>query len=755
MTSTSDASFADTLLTELKAWESCKEQLLSTHSVPAHNPLFATIEPSLLPYLPQEIQNIYHHQALTVEKALRGEHLTLATATASGKTLALALPSRLRRVQQQNSTLLCIAPTRALVEQWAIQLRRWDASVRVETYTGDTPKEKRTKMKDVVQCLVITPDMLHMGLLPYHYTWKRFLSQLRDVIIDESHIYCGVFGSHMTHILRRLERVVRFYRKDGPVFLLASATIGNPAEHATQLVGSPVGAITENGAPSGGRRIALWQPPDDRGHGDEAAGLMAFFLLRGVRTILFGQARQSVERMLRVVRSHLPASYHHLVEAYRAGYMVEERHVMQQKLAAGALLGVVSTNALELGIDIGHLDVSILDGFPGSIASFWQQAGRAGRRERSALTIFVLREDALDQYFALHPEKLIDRPAERALVNESNPYILPRHLLCAAYEFSLAPGELSLFGQEAQTSMDHLVEEGSIVKRSGRYYLADRTNSPAYTVPLRQAGQRFALISQGHKLEETDLSHAVTECFPGAVYFSQGHSYVVQRLDLEDRSIYLNPEETHYYTEPFVDTDVTILLTRTRTMRLQAQLHVGDVVIMRQVTGYMKRHQQYRSALEKIELSEPLEVPLETKAFWITIDESVIEKLVEHHVDPAGSLHAAEHAMIALLPLFVLGDRRDVGGVSVVPFHEQTGKATIFIYDGHEGGIGYAEEAYRQFEALAKATLEALLVCKCLGGCHACVMSPKCGNQNRPLDKAGAILLLQMLLRDAKGSEAI
>jgi DEAD/DEAH box helicase domain-containing protein len=744
-----ETSFADRLLGELRALESSAQSITSVHAVLPKQAMLSHLDPGVQRLLPAGVQHLYQHQAIVLERALGGNHVSLATPTASGKTLALALPARLRRQLRPGATVLCIAPTRALVEQWLQQLRAWDPAVSVASYTGDTPKRERREIRDTAQCLVSTPDMVHMGLIPFHEAWHRFLSRLEDVYIDEGHEYSGVFGSHMALILRRLRRVILAHRASEPTFLIASATIGNPAEHATQLLGAPVSAITENGAPSGGRKIVIWQPPDERGHSEEAAHLMAFFLQQGVRTILFGQARQSVERMVRQVREQLPASLQQSVMAYRAGYMHAERTEIQQRLAAGTLLGVVSTNALELGIDIGHLDVSILDGYPGSVASFWQQAGRAGRRERSALTLLVLRQDALDQYFALHPEKLLERPAEAALVNISNPYILPRHLLCAIYEEPLPRDQLSLFGPQAEEAALALVESREVWEREGRFVPArSGGKNPAYAIALRQIGERFDLLVGEKRIEETDIHHAITECFPAAVYFSQGRSLVVERLDLERGKIHLIPSETGYYTEPLVATDVEILCTQLQTRRARAHLYVGDAMVTRTVTSYVKRHSVYRSVLDRFDLDRALSTQLETKALWILVDDAVIEELIVGGFDPAGSLHAAEHSLIALLPLHVLGDRRDVGGVSVVPSHPQTGRATIFLYDGYPGGIGYSEEAYRQFPALAQATLETLQACSCEGGCLSCCFSPKCGNQNRPMDKRGAIVLLRAFLQE-------
>ena len=703
-----ESSFADTLFAELSTWEQSRASITSSHILLPRSAVFARVSEDVQRTLPGGIGQLYSHQALVLEHALQGEHMTLATPTASGKTLALALSGHMRRTARPEATTMCIAPTRALVEQWTELMQVWQPQMHVASYTGDTPRHERRAIRKQVQFLVTTPDMLHVGILPYHDNWHGFLSRLEDVYVDEGHEYSGVFGSHMALILRRLRRVVLTHRRTEPTFLIASATIGNPAEHAELLLGHPVTAITETGAPSGGRRIVIWQPPDERGHSEECARLMAFFVARGVRTIVFGQARQSVERMVRMVRERLPESLQYKVVAYRAGYLHAERLAMQRRLMTGEPLGVVATNALELGVDIGHLDVSILDGYPGSVASFWQQAGRAGRRERSALSILVLRQDALDQYFALHPEKLLEKPAERALVNSGNPYILPSHLLCAAFEEPLAREEVEFFSPNAPGAIAELVEQQVVFERGGKYHVSDRRNSPAYRVALRQIGERLDLFVGEKKLEETDLYHAVTECFEGAVYYSQGHSYVVARLDLVGRRIHLLPRETGYYTEPLVLTDVEILCTRQQSRRDHASLYIGDVLVTRTVTGYVQRHNVYHGALDRFELEQPMETLLETRALWILVDDAVVEALVARGFDPAGSLHATEHSLIALLPLHVLGDRRDVGGVSVVPVHPQTGKATIFIYDGYPGGMGYGEGAYQQFAALAQATLETL-----------------------------------------------
>ncbi|GHO49302.1 DEAD/DEAH box helicase [Ktedonospora formicarum] len=747
---TSNERYAHQLLARLTEWSTYTERIKAQHQIAPSAARYTLVNDEIRPLLPPDIENLYTHQYEALRAALGHEHVTIATATASGKTYAMALPSRVRRHRQPGATLLCVAPTRALIQQWQERLSSWDPALRVEVYTGDTPQAERAAIRQRAQAVITTPDMLHMGLLPYHRSWAGFLSRLQDVIVDESHMYRGVFGSHVALILRRLKRVLALHNAQ-PSFIFGSATIGNPEDHAVQLIGDDVSAITANGAPAGGRLTLLWQPPDDSGYVEEAAGLLAFFITQGVRSILFGQARQTVERMVRLTRSMLPSYLQMKVLAYRAGYTVEQRREIEDQLARGEILGIISTSALEVGIDVGDLDVSIVAGFPGSISSFWQQAGRAGRRNRSALSIFVLREDALDQYFAAHPSMLLDQPAERALVNINNPYIFPRHLLCAAYEQPLSLADQHLFGPATAQTLARLVEERELVQHGNRYYLRNTRQSVAFQVSLRQVGERLSIMSattgsRERRIEETDIHHAISECHPGAIYYSQGVSYEVQQLDLAQKRIDVRPHETAFYTEPIIQTDVQIQEVEQHQHLPRLHLYSGRVLVTREVQGFLRRHNRYRTILEQCELEEPLSAPLETRALWMLIDNALIEELISARRDPAGALHAVEHGMIALLPLFVLGDRRDVGGVSVVPYHPQTRAATIFIYDGYPGGIGYSEEAFRQWSALAQATLETLRTCSCAEGCYACIMSPKCGNQNRPLDKAGAIYLLNALL---------
>lgn len=726
----------------LRSWSECHEQLIYEHRIEP-----APARTLSVPFqLPSTYSALYSHQAEAALAALNGQHVALATPTASGKTLATALAYLETRRVEPDATLLCLAPTRALVEQWRQTLAFWNQDVAVEWFTGDTPIPDRAALRTRVQILVTTPDMLHRSILPYHPRWRRFLQRLRGVIVDESHTYRGVFGSHVALILRRLQRVASLYNDRPFPFLLATATIGNAPEHAATLIGQDVTTLTQSGAPRGERTIVLWQPPEGRSHSDEAARLMGFFVSQGVRTLLFGQQRQSVERMALQVQDCLPVLLRNTVAAYRAGFLDSKRKEIQRQLSSGKLVGVVSTNALELGIDIGELDVVILDGFPGSVASFWQQAGRAGRGTQPSLVILVLRQNALDQYFATHPSHLFEASSEQAVIDLGNPYILPDHLRCAAHERRLTVRELSLFGDQAQADANLLVSKGYFSK-VGPVYVSQEAENPAYTIPLRDRSQQLRMYTETReRLEEIGSDQAVAECYPGAIYLSQGTSYEVTKLDLTEMRVDLKRFEGNYYSKPIGFKELTLLDDCPLQKEVpHATLFTGRVHIIDHITGYGHFHKRFHTKLEERKLTAPLTTELETQAFWLTIDRWLEKRLTESGVHPLASLHAAEHAMIALLPLYVLCDPRDMGGISF-NMHPQAERPLLCIYDSYQGGVGYARQAYHQFFHLAAATLDHLKRCQCLSGCPACVQSPRCGSGNDELDKRGAVMLLQALL---------
>ena len=735
--------FAKALLQQLQAHKGARQHILYVHSSPATRATFSSLS------LPGQdmFEHLYSHQGEVLEHAQQQKHVVVATATASGKTFATVLPYLVTLQQDPQACLLCIAPTRALVEQWCDRLAQWCSGLSVAAFTGDTPEQKKETIRRNAHVIVTTPDKFHVSMLPYHHGWRSFYQRLSYIILDESHTYRGVFGSHMAHILLRFKRVAAHYRSS-PTLLFASATIGNPQEHTESLFGQTIEPITQSGAPTGGRLFVLWQPTNTFFHSEDATKLMAFFVKRGIRTLLFGQQRQSVERMAKRVCDWLPKQLHSQVAAYRSGYHPQQRKRIHHALMRGELTGVVSTNALELGIDIGDLDVVIMDGFPGSVASLWQQAGRAGRGKKAALVILVLRENALDQYFSTQPQRLFQARAENALINTKNPYILRIHLHCAAKEFPLSQQDIEAFGSDAVKYAEDLVRDGLFVKEGNTYRLKDQRSSPAYGESIRNIGRPLTIVDEcNNEVEEAlDLPHAVTECHPGAIYLSRGEMYHVKALDLRAGQIHVQRCEVNYYTEPLVNVEIALTRTYPETKAFpHVVVHVGEVEVQRTVYGYLRKHMQSHTTLGIEELEEPLPLSLPTQACWVTVDESLMNELVGKQYDPLGCLHAVEHAMIAFLPLFILGDARDMGGLSEKT-HFQTKQATFFLYDGYPGGIGHAQEAFYLFRELAQATLEGLLHCPCEAGCYACVQTPQCGSKNQHLDKAGAIYFLQTLL---------
>lgn len=742
---TDTVSFAEELFELLRSQSNAQKHILFAHTIPPHEAVFSPQNNVLeVPF-----QRLYSHQGDVLEKTSQGKNVAIATATASGKTFATVLPYLVELKNNPTGCLLCIAPTHALAEQWCYCLREWCPDKSVESFTGDTPNDERESIRRNAQIIVTTPDMFHVSLLPYHYGWRSFYQRLRYVIIDESHIYRGVFGSHIAHILHRFRRVMIYHTQKFPIILFATATIGNPKEHTESLLGQSVEAITQSGSPNGGRLFVLWQPRNSSLHSDEATNLMVFFLKQRVRTLLFGQQRQSVERIARNVQNRLPSDLKSKVAAYRSGYHPTHRKTIQEKLVDGQLLGVVSTNALELGIDIGDLAVVIMDGFPGSVASLWQQAGRAGRGKKAAFVLLVLRENALDQYFASYPERLFLAQAEHALINTKNPYILRTHLHCAAKELPLSKQDVLEFGQDAVIYADDLVREGYFIKEGNTYRLKDQKSNPAYHASIRQIGEPLTILDEKERAieEKIDLPHAVMECYQGAIYLSRGAMYQVERLDLEKKQVFARRCEVNYYTEPLVHVEITITKTYPETTVLpHGQLHVGEIEVKRTVLGYTRKQNHTHTNLGSEDLKEPFSLTLHTQGCWVTIDEPLMEELLGKKYDCLGCLHAVEHAMISFLPLFILGDARDMGGLSLTE-HQQTQKATFFLYDGYEGGIGYAQEAFYLFKQLTHATLEGLLHCSCESGCYACIQTPQCGSKNLHLDKAGAIYLLRAFMK--------
>lgn len=741
----------------IDAWEAdaeIAERIAHVETIPArpaiHDPLelAAPVEQALSS---RGIEQPYRHQVAAIRSIRAGRHTVIAAGTASGKSLCYQVPIAEAVVADKAATSLLLFPTKALTRDQFRALHDFGIDEMVPAvYDGDTDDETRAWVRRHANVLLTNPDMLHVGILPGHGRWATFLRRLQYVVIDEVHVFRGIFGSHVANVLRRLRRLARFYGAD-PTFIACSATIGNPGELAAELIGVPVDVIDQDTSPTGEKHVVMWNPEveeeDERRSAlTEATGVFSDLVSRDQHTIAFTRSRKGTELMYRWARDRLDDSHAARIAPYRGGYLPEERREVERRLFDGELLGVTATNALELGIDVGGLDAAVITGFPGTVASFRQQAGRAGRSIDESLAVLVAGQDALDQWFMHHPEALFQRPSEAAVINPSNPDVLAAHVGCAAYEIPLEPTEaLETFGPNVEEAAAELVAEGWLRPRGGRLLWSGR-RSPAGTVDIRTTGGvPYAILDErGEVVGSVDEARVFSQNHPGAVYLHQGESLMVEDLDLQDRVVRTRRGEVGFYTQPDVDTwvDVSHVAESGRVGRLP-HLH-GMVTVETSVVGYKKKSIRDRSMISY----EPLELPtrsFSTQAVWFEVPADVIHDADIAPTDLPGALHAAEHTSIGMLPLFAICDRWDVGGLST-NYHPGTGGAVWFIYDGYPGGAGIAPMGWRNGERHLRATLQALRDCQCLDGCPSCVQSPKCGNFNDPLDKAGAIRLLTAAL---------
>lgn len=715
------------------------------------------------------VETPWSHQIRTAESARAGQHVVVSTGTASGKSLGYQLPVLTALLEDPRATALYLSPTKAL---GADQLRATAAlthegslrDIHPATYDGDTPAEVRQWVRANARWVFTNPDMLHLGILRSHQRWARVLRRLRYVVIDECHAYRGVFGSHVALVLRRLRRIAAHYGAD-PVFVLCSATTADPAASASRLIGAPCVAVTEDGSPQGARTVALWEPallpavsgengaPVRRAATAEAARIMTDLVAEGARTLTFVRSRRAAEvvametrRMLDEFDSELAAR----VTAYRAGYLAEDRRDLEAGLADGSLLGAATTNALELGVDIAGLDAVVIAGFPGTVASFWQQAGRAGRRSQGSLVVLVARDDPLDMYLVHHPGALLGRPVEATITDPTNPCVLEPHLLCAALELPMTDAEVRAFG--GQALVDELAEQGLIRRRTAakgpaRWY-ATAVEQPHDAVDVRGGiGAPVAIVDEesGRLLGTADAGRAPATLHPGAVHLHQGETYVVDELDLDGGVAFVHADQPGWTTSARAVTSVSVDETTAEHRYGPVTAALARVRVSRQVVGYL-RTLPTGEVLDLVELELP-EQTLPTLAVLYTVTP---ELLAAAGIDPKrvpGALHAAEHAAIGMLPLVASCDRWDIGGVSTAE-HPDTGLPTVFVYDGHPGGAGFAERGFTRLRTWLAATLAAIESCECPGGCPSCVQSPKCGNGNQPLDKAGAAALLAAVLAE-------
>ncbi|MFC8449220.1 DEAD/DEAH box helicase [Kitasatospora sp. NPDC057223] len=766
----------EALLATLSASRGRSDRLTHTEHLPARQARYAPWPEAIRPEIVASalalgVAQPWAHQAEAMNLAKTGQTVVLATGTASGKSLGYLAPvlsDLLDGTEARNgrgATALYLAPTKALA---ADQRRRAaelaPTRVRAALYDGDTPPEEREWVRQYASYVLTNPDMLHRGILPAHPRWASFLKTLKYVVVDECHTYRGVFGSHVAQVLRRLRRLCARYGST-PTFLLASATTADPAATAQRLTGLPAVAVTEDCSPRGPLVFGLWEPPLTENVGEhgapvrrtatsEAAYLLTELVENNTRTVVFVRSRRAAELVALQTQDQLGRPLADRVAAYRGGYLAEERRALERDLHSGRLLGLASTSALELGVDVSGLDAVLMAGYPGTRASLWQQAGRAGREAQGALAILIARDDPLDTYLVHHPEALFDTPVEATVLDPDNPHILAPHLCAAAAELPLGESDLDLFGPSAGALLPILERRGLLRRRGDGTWYWTRRDRAVDGVDLRGSGGSPVQIVEaetGRLLGTVDASAAHTAVHEGAVHLHQGRTYLVRDLDLEHSVALVEPADPPYTTAARDITSISVLSTDTTVDWGEARLSFGSVEVVNQVVGYLRKRISTGEILGESKLDLPPRT-LRTRAVWWTVTEDQLLDADIPFDQLPGAAHAAEHASIGLLPLFATCDRWDIGGVSV-PLHPDTQLPTVFVYDGHSGGAGFAERGFQRAAQWLTATRDAIAACECERGCPSCVQSPKCGNGNDPLDKAAAVRLLDILLAGAPGGE--
>lgn len=716
-------------------------EVLSENS-PDYRQPSATLTDEMEDFLGSRGYRLYSHQAETVDLIKKGRNVLISTPTASGKTLAFNVPIIDDLLMHQEARALYLYPTKALANDQLEVLTEMDeefeSSIRPAVYDGDTPRSSRPKIRENSRVIISNPYGIHR-YLPWHEKWEKFYSELRYVVLDEAHQYRGVFGSNVAFLIRRLKRVCASYGSN-PQFVLSSATIANPRELAEKLVQEDFSIVDNNGAPSGKKYFVFWNAEEDPEHSPhrQTSRLMDFLIRQGLQSLCFTTSRRLAELVARWTKKSVGAE----VMAYRAGYRPEERRKIEADLREGRIPGVVSTNALEVGIDVGGLDAVVMSGYPGTVVSTWQQAGRAGRGEEDSLAVLVGFENPLDQYFMNYPDRFFGKSPENAVIDLHNPHLTLGFLLCAASELPLKDGEKAVetYGDELET-----LESGGLLNATPLGYVYSGTSRPSEIVALNNIGQnKIEVVDKGGELIETmDLTQAFREAHPGAVLLHQDGTYVVEGLDLEANLARVGRQDVDYYTDALSTTDVHLRETVSRKYAADYSFHRGEVEVSEEYFAYKVK--QYGDTVA----TNPLDLPtlnFETESMGITFPSEALEMVESEGCDPAGGLHGLEHALIAVVPLHAMCDRWDVGGVST-KLHPDTGGPTVFVYDAYEGGIGIARKCYNMIGTLISTTYELISDCDCEEGCPSCIYSPKCGNNNEPLDKQAAVLLLEDLLQ--------
>ena len=744
-----------------------RDNIAHVETIPAKNASFKKIDnlnDKIVDYLESKDMKLYEHQADTYEAIKEGEHVIITTPTASGKTLAFNLPIMETMIEDNDATALYIYPAKALSNDQLHVLenleRELDIKINPRTYDGDTPREDKRGIREKSRIVLTNPYQLHL-ILSWHHQWSRFYRNLRYIVIDESHYYKGVFGSNVAFLIKRLKRIANFYGSY-PQFILSSATLANPSELANRLTGEEFKLVDNDTSPSGEKDFILYNPFKNYRRNKvnmqnapsvhmETENIFLYMMLKEIQTLCFTVSRKTTELIAMWAKkdmTQIKGKLAHRIAAYRAGYRPEERREIEDGLKSGKYLGVTCTNALELGIDIGSLDAVIISGYPGTMISTWQQAGRAGRSSQKALAILIAFENQLDQYFMNNPKFFFDKPHENAIIDLTNPILQEAHLLCAAKELPIKYGEVDKYFKISDEILEELVSKKDLHINARGDYMYPYDDNPAMDHSLDQiSGQEFKIMNNGTLLETMERSQVYREAHEGAILINKGDTYVVNSVSLSRGFVNVNQKTVDYHTMVLNKTDINIRKKLSKTRYGNLTIHFGELTVSEDYFKYKKM--QFSKSVG----TYPLDLPplkFNTKGLWFTIPKSVKDTLEDMFPNEeevfAGGLHGVEHALIGLFPLHTMCDRFDIGGLST-NYHEDTQEATIFIYDGYEGGIGICEKASDVFVDLLKSTLDLLNNCSCQSGCPACIYSPKCGNDNKPLHKNATKYILEYMCK--------
>ncbi|MBW6441005.1 DEAD/DEAH box helicase [Patescibacteria group bacterium] len=757
------------IIQNIKSHKSYKNQIVHIEDIPLKEPQYSSIELKPLMHFALDqigIKQLYTHQVEAIEKIRNGKDVVLVTSTASGKSMAYMIPVFESAMDDPNATALYIAPLNALVNDQYQKFIKIQNKLGIETdigkFTGSQSQDEKRIVKNSSKIVITNPEMVHLSILGWNWQWKRFLSNLKYIIVDESHYYRGVMGSNMANVFARLNRMCDYYGSK-PQYICCSATIGNPGKHTSDLIGRDVTVIDKDGSGHGPQKFVFWNPPlyvnksgftVRRSSLDDTSNLFSRFVQDGLQTIVFTKSRQGMERLFLAGKKSLRGSAQpnltKQISSYRGGYFNEEREKIEKQLSEGFLRGVFSTNALELGIDIGGLDACIIDRYPGTVMSTKQQAGRAGRGNTESIVVLVGGSNALDQYYMQHPNEFFERNSEEAVLNVSNQSIQAGHILCAAKEIPLTENDKKFFGEGYTRMVELLTKEGLLINGGNptpEFSHMDLSirgiDKNTYSLVTSRGGQ--------HKPIEKDLerSMAYREGYEGAVYLHMSTPYLVNKLDHDKKEIHVEEaRKLDYFTRAIIDSDICLkekydekILPTCKDVKVG----LGDVEVIEHVTGYKQLQHFTEDEKGEFKLDMP-PLTLETIALWLEFPDRFMVLVENHGLDFAGGIHAIEHAMIAMYPLHLLADRNDIGGVSTPQHADLKNMPGIFIYDGHEGGVGYAEKGFDKINDILDVTLKAIKTCPCTEGCPICIQSPKCGNHNKPLDKQAAIMILHELL---------